>query len=363
MSKKLTNTEFLEKCKNIHGDKYTYPDEYVNAITPIRIICPIHGEFYQSPNGHTSGRGCKNCNKTKTLTTKEFINKANKAHNNKYDYPDEYICNKDKIRIICPKHGEFFQRSSSHLGKSGCPKCNKSKKLTTKEFINKANTVHNNKYDYPDKYVNSITSIRITCPIHGEFKQNPGSHLSGKGCSKCKIEIAKITKTHDQFLNDACLIHGEKYTYPVQYTHSCKKIKIICPIHGEFFQRPKSHTCDRNGCPQCFNTPHYSQKAISWLDSIMNTEGIFIQHAENDGEYSIPGTKYKADGYCEANNTIYEFYGDKFHGNLKLFNENEQCHPFSDESAGSLYIKTMKREQIIKKLGYNLITIWEHDFV
>ncbi len=105
----------------------------------------------------------------------------------------------------------------------------------------------------------------------------------------------------------------------------------------------------------------YSVKSINWLESIMNREEIYIRHAMNGGEYKIPDTRYKADGYCKETNTIYEFHGDYWHGNPKLFestvyNDSTKC------TMGELYQKTLKREQIIKELGYNIVSIWEYDY-
>ena len=44
----------------------------------------------------------------KTKTNKQFILEAQQVHNNKYDYfKTSYKTSKDKVCIICPKHGEF----------------------------------------------------------------------------------------------------------------------------------------------------------------------------------------------------------------------------------------------------------------
>lgn len=109
-------------------------------------------------------------------------------------------------------------------------------------------------------------------------------------------------------------------------------------------------------------TVGFSQKAIQWMEEIMAQEGIFIQHAGNIGEYKIEGTKYKVDGYCEETNTVYEFHGDRFHGNPDLFEINEECNPYNNKTALELYNKTKERENVIINLGYKLITIWENDF-
>jgi len=109
-------------------------------------------------------------------------------------------------------------------------------------------------------------------------------------------------------------------------------------------------------------TTGYSIACIRWLESIMESENIFIQHAANGDEYIIPATRYKADGYCVETNTIYEFHGDCFHGNRDIFAPDEYCHPYEKLTAAELYNKTIERENEIKSLGYNLVVMWENDF-
>jgi hypothetical protein len=195
MKKKLTTEEFIKKAKEIHGDKYDYSKvEYVNNKTNVCIICPKHGEFWQIPHKHLLGHKCHKCCKTGIKSNKtEFIEKAKKVHGDKYDYSKvEYVNNSTKVCIICPKHGEFWQTPASHLNGNGCFKCSyiyrgEKKKLTTEEFIEKAKKVHGNKYDYSKvDYVNSHAKICIICPKHGEFWQTPNQHLNGYGCTKCK---------------------------------------------------------------------------------------------------------------------------------------------------------------------------------
>lgn len=194
---------FITKSKNVHGDKYDYSlVDYVNNKTKVKIICPIHGVFEQTPNQHTSKKqGCKKCNFDKIkMNIETFIKRSEKIHNYKYDYSlVEYINSHTKVKIVCPEHGVFEQKPYSHLVGKGCMCCSVDKKtLDIKEFIEKTNKVHNNKYDYSQvKYKNNIVKIKIKCPKHGYFLQNPNRHLQGHGCpicneSKGEREISKI---------------------------------------------------------------------------------------------------------------------------------------------------------------------------
>ncbi|MCK9369635.1 hypothetical protein M0R04_06985 [Candidatus Dojkabacteria bacterium] len=105
----------------------------------------------------------------------------------------------------------------------------------------------------------------------------------------------------------------------------------------------------------------YSYACIGWLESIIEKENLHIQHALNGGEYSIPRTPCHADGFCRETNTIYEFYGDYWHGNPKVY-EPEFINQINSKTMGELYTATIIRENKIKELGYNLITVWESDF-
>lgn len=122
-------SSFIAKANSIHKGKYLYDKvDYVNATTKVCIICPEHGEFWQTPNSHLCGRGCKVCANHTPLTAERFIQLANLKHNGKYDY--SLITNPSsqrKVKIICPKHGVFEQVANNHLCGAGCPVCKESK--------------------------------------------------------------------------------------------------------------------------------------------------------------------------------------------------------------------------------------------
>jgi hypothetical protein len=132
------------------------------------------------------------------LTTEEFVKKSKIIHGDKYDYSlVEYKNAKTKVKIICPIHGVFEQTPDNHLQEKGCPECRyiksgNKKRLTIEDFINRSNNIHDNKYDYSlVKYKGWTTKIKIICPVHGIFEQTPGSHLSGRGCVKCTYKYNK----------------------------------------------------------------------------------------------------------------------------------------------------------------------------
>jgi very-short-patch-repair endonuclease len=123
----------------------------------------------------------------KKLTTEDFIEKAKSVHGDKYDYSKSiYTSSLDLITIICPIHGEFSQAAQSHYGKKyGCQKCCKQHQKNI-NFISDAKKIHNNKYDYSlVEYINNKVKVKIICPEHGVFEQRPDCHLTGRKCYKC----------------------------------------------------------------------------------------------------------------------------------------------------------------------------------
>lgn len=186
-----------------HGEFWQRPNNHLNGQG-----CPICSKLNKK-------------NKNKSNTT-DFIEKSKKIHGDKYKYSKvNYINSKTKVCIICPEHGEFWQTPNSHLQGQGCPKCVGLGK-TIDEWIEEANNIHNYKYNYSQaKYINAITKIKIICPIHGEFYQKPSTHLNGHGCpmcgnlsSKAENEITEFLKTlNPQQRNRSILKNNELDIY------------------------------------------------------------------------------------------------------------------------------------------------------
>jgi hypothetical protein len=255
--RKLTQKEFLEKAKSIHGDDFDYTKvEYINSKKKVIIICKKfgHGEFLQKPNIHLHGSGCSKC-ANKNVTTEEFIRKAKEVHGDAYDYSlVEYVNNTTKIKIKCLEGHIFTQIPQSHLSGHGCPICGGNKKITTEEFITRAKNVYGDKFDLSQtKYVNSDTKVNIICSKHGEIFIYPLDFLKGNGCPKCNLEKIGDSKRSNtqEFIEKAINIHGNEYDYSkVDYINSKTNVCIICSQGHEFFQKPNKHL-NGDGCSKC----------------------------------------------------------------------------------------------------------------
>jgi len=184
--------KYISISNKIHNKYYDYSlVEYVNAHKKVKIICPEHGVFEQNLVNHSNGQKCPKCSyQNKFNTNEDFIKKAKEIYGNKYDYSlVEYKNSRTKVKIICPEHGVFLITPQNFLyNKTGCYKCSIEQKTLSKiDFINNANQIHNNKYDYSlVEYKNSRTKVKIICPEHGVFIQLPNLHIHKQtGCPKC----------------------------------------------------------------------------------------------------------------------------------------------------------------------------------
>lgn len=223
-------------------------------------------EFTAQLDNISNGKWCRSCGfvsmvKKQSMKLEEFLEKSAEAHGDTYDYSKVIMNGVDRnVIIICKIHGEFPQTPFRHYSdKSGCPHCGiikraDSNRYTLDEFISKANEVHANKYDYSKViYICSNEPVIIICKIHGEFIQEPKSHLHGYGCKDCGyIETAdKQRQTTQEFIIKATAIHGDTYDYSkVNYISSHMHITIICRIHGDFTQDPYNHLYGY-GCKRC----------------------------------------------------------------------------------------------------------------
>lgn len=227
------------------------------------------------------------------------------------------------------------------------------KRLTIEQFIEKAKAVHGDRYSYSNSvYVNAHTHIAITCAVHGDFHTNPNNHLTGYNCPTCGTEqgSSKCRKTLEQFVMDAKAVHGERYDYSlVKYKNDNEKVELLCPVHGSFWIRPTNHLHASQGCRSC-NMPK-SSKCVKWLDSLNVPE----QYRET--RLTINGTIIIADAFDPETNTVYEYWGDYWHGNPTKYDQSA-INPHVNKTFGELYQRTQDKRVLISSM-YDLVEAWE----
>lgn len=180
---------FIRQASEIHDNKYDYSHSvYVNDRTKIKIGCPCHGFFEQSPNDHLRGHGCSKCGGSSRLSQEDFIWKSRQCHGDRYDYSQSvYVNTSTKVKIGCRTHGVFEQIAKDHFSGHGCPACTDNKRLSKDDFVAKSRLVHGDKYDYSAVICgkNNKEKVKILCLEHGAFIQKMNSHLTGQGCPSC----------------------------------------------------------------------------------------------------------------------------------------------------------------------------------
>lgn len=293
--------------------------------------------------------------KRKKRTTENFVEDAKKVHGNKYDYSQTDYNKKDekgRIRIICPEHGEFWQTPDNHLKGKGCKKCSTKKKpqcqpVGKDAFVEKAKSIHGDKYDYSlVDYINGLTEVKIICPIHGVFYQKPQNHLAGCGCQKCGKEKSGLSQKWDtdQFINEAKNIHGNKYDYSlIKYVNADTPVDIICPKHGIFHQTPYKHIRCHHGCQICKSSSIETEVRV-----LLEKNGIeYIPQKKFNWLISPGGNPMSYDFYLPDKNIAIECQG------LQHF---EPCDFFGGEEE---FKKTTERDllkmDLSKKNGVKLI--------
>lgn len=239
----MTNKIIIEGFIKKHGDKYDYSKvNFINYKSKVEIICKKHGSFFQLPYNHKIGQKCPLCDSRRKKDIDYFIENSNIKHNNKYDYSlviPEYKNITDFYKIICPEHGVFIQKGTEHL-KFGCNECAKkirpiSATYSNEMFIEKANEVHNNRYDYSRvEYLRSDYKVEIICKKHGSFFQQPQSHLLGTGCPKCKMSNGEF--------NIKSILEEQNIEYIYNsYNKYCKNPKTNHGLYFDFYL-PKYNT-------------------------------------------------------------------------------------------------------------------------
>lgn len=386
-SKRRKSTEeFKSEVENKYPNTFDLSNvKYVDAITKVSIICHEkdingieHGEYYITPDHLLNGQGCPKChrepyrkyiktieeqnielidydsnnrcpilslkckihdnvfrirtrdfNKNKLLcpichkqydfeVEKEcFIKKSQIKHNYYYTYDNvEFNGYNTKVNITCPIHGDFMQNPYSHLIKGqGCPECaNDKRKLTQNEFMEKIKTLPNNGYDFSKvKYEKSNKKVCVICPKHGDFYITPNNILKGKGCPKC----AGRYKTNNDIITEFISVHGKKYDYSkVEYEKANKKVCIICPEHGEFWQTPNKHLRGR-GCPEC-------KESFLERNVALFLKQHKIKYIKEYTKKEVIGRK-RCDFFIPIYNVVIECQGKQHIGYIEGWN-TEECY-------------------------------------
>jgi hypothetical protein len=374
---KFTNDEAIMKIISISGifrfnfDKFVYKDNSTKVV----IGCNVCKKYFPVvPASLFKGSGCNNCfriesgkKRSKSLDNliKEVIHKRGIFP---FSFDDAiYKNNHTEMIVRCNFCKENINISPNALlrndNSNGCKDCiRKSTIITNKCFIERSIEKYGNRFDYSlTNYIKFDVNITLKCnDCKSIFETNPFCHLreNSKGCCQIcfrAIIAKKMTKSQEQFISEAVEEHGHKYDYSKSvYIKGYKKIIITCnDCKNDFEMTPNSHLLGSN-CPYCISKRFISKIETEWLDSL-NIPKIYRQR-----HIKLDSRRIVADAYNPKTNTIYEFYGDFWHGNPLLYKPNKINNCQNKKlTFGELHKQTIEREISIKRNGYNLITIWE----
>ena len=259
------------------------------------------------------------------MNRETIINRAKEIHGNKYNYTKVVdTLSNDKICIICPEHGEFWQVLLNHLRGHGCPICGGSKRKSNDTYIKELKEVWGNTYDFSvTHYTNALSPVEVICKKHGKFLPLAINILKGHGCPKCgaeRIGLFHLSNTED-FIKKSKIVHGDKYIYTkVDYKKAKEKVCIICTEHGEFWQTPDQHLSGC-GCPKC----NYSQME-------RRTENLLRQYKVNfepQKRFEWLG-KLSLDFYLPQYNIAIECQGEQHYKPIKYIGGEEKLRIISE---------------------------------
>ena len=416
---------FFNEANNNKYEYSRMVEDYVNNHTKMTVTCREHGDFRITPANHKKGVGCPYCGRkiveaSRQISQEDFIKACNIKHNFIYDYSLTVYTNcKNKIVVICKHHGQFEVEADSHKCGAGCKKCSTEKtheqqKTSIEDFMSKAFKLFGDKFDYSrvhETYDCISSKINIKCNTHNIwFYQNAYSHFKNIcGCSECQelFQLSNVDKRIEErssnnipwflyLLQDGSLrtikgVWGSQ-KYPNIENHK-KYVEYLGKIKGytnlkdwynigiidfeenygsqllgryydwRYFKLLKTVYPDYNWNKSKFKKIGYSYGQVQWLEFIkVSTPDIRHILNHDDGEYRIPKSKYKADGFSHKESCIYEYNGDYYHGNIAIYNPDEM-NLVCKKTFGELYQNTQIKQNRCKELGYNYYSIWESDWI
>jgi hypothetical protein len=326
MARKKTAEQFILDAKCVHGERYDYSlVEYIDTHTKIKIGCPIHGIFEQTPCAHKRRQGCPGCTSSKRRHT--WLEKYGVPHARQNS---EVIAKQKHTNL--EKYGTEY--AISHPG--------------IQETI-KATNVERHGVNYP------FQSTTIQSKKKSTNLMRYGHENIAHGTKKEKVKQTNLDRYGTEaisqrhmldvipLLNDPGWLIDQYLTQNKTATQISSELGVTGKTVLEYLRKSEIE----------IRTNFFvSYKSNQWLDSLQ------IPHLIH--EWSIPGTRYKADGYDPETNTVYEFHGDYWHGNPDNQQQDKIFH--GDVTFGDRYRTTKSKEEKIVSLGYNLVVIWESEY-
>ena len=290
--RKMLPEEFFKRAKEIHNNKFSYEKAvFTGTKNKIIVTCPTHGDFEVLAMRHLTGSDCKLClYESKKLTQEEFINKSKIVHGDKYDYSKViYTGNRDKVEIGCPTHSWFIQNAANHLAGQGCILCGSAlngfnRRLSSEEWTERAISKYIDKFDYSETvYTHNRENVTIRCIEHNiKFSVNPDNHMTGLGgCPSCNGSVG------ENVIIDFLEKHKIKYEKQKTFT-DCRNDLTNYLLYFDFYL-PKFNMCIEFDGEQHFKATEFfgGQEGLESLQYRDNIKSEYCK-TNNIGLLRIP---------------------------------------------------------------------------
>lgn len=243
---RITEQDFRDRITKMGREGFIIPEtKFISAGTKTKFRCSKHGVFIATPYCLMIGKyACWQCSNEmlhlgNASSQEQYIDLCRKTHGDFYDYSKvKYTGYRDKVEIICPNHGSFFQRANSHAPQgNGCPECFKvRKKSNTEEYISRCISRYGDMYDYSKTvYTRGIDKLIMTCKKHGDFEIRARDHLHyGRGCQSCYGSAGEVMCM--EFFRKVGLLYKKEYSIPgsrYRYDFFLPDLNILVEYHGQ----------------------------------------------------------------------------------------------------------------------------------
>lgn len=322
-----TPDTFITRAKEINGNKYDYSSvknlNKITTSTTISIKCNLCDNIWEtSVDNHLySKRQCTQCHGRETWTLDDLLLKFEEVHGTKFDYSEITQSDIDNKSLpitcnICNYYSEYTVYG--HLREKECYNCYL-KTLTKDEVIQKFINKYADKYDYSqitDQHVhnNMLTIICNLCSY--KFTSSIKGHLTNELCYNCERESVW---TVYRFIQEATLIHGDKYDYSLVKPEHLKFIRtdhipIICKTcTNTFAPILPSHLYSASGCPRCRMSKGEleCERILKELNIDFHPQFTFEEHPHKGYDFCF---KYQEQDYLlEFDGEQHFIYANRFH--------------------------------------------------